>query len=238
MTIDVSRGQAIDYHAFSVIDITHSPYKVVATFRNNVIPPAVYPNIINKIATSYNEAWVLVETNDIGGQVMDIIKTELEYERIIYTSDKVGKGQCITEGFGRSRAKPGVRTSAKVKSIGCSLLKNLIEEDKLIVEDFETISELTTFVAKKNSYAADDGHHDDLVMTLVLFAWMSQESYFKEMCGTNVTQQLYDAKTREIEENLAPFGFIVGGMNDEDEGPVIEGGDVWFDSEDSIKDFF
>lgn len=238
MTVDVSRGQSIDYHAFSVVDITKSPYKVVATFRNNTMPPAVYPNIINKIATSYNEAWLMIETNDIGGQVMDVVKMEYEYENIIYTSDKVGKGQCITEGFGRSKAKPGVRTSAKVKSIGCSLLKSLIEEDKLIVEDFDTISELTTFVAKKNSYAADDGHHDDLVMTLVLFAWMSQEKYFKEICGTNVTQQLYDAKQREMDENLAPFGFIVGNYPDEEEGPKVEGGEVWFSGEDDIKDFF
>ena len=242
MTVDVSRGQGLDYHAFSVVDTTESPYRVVASFRNNELQPMIYPNLVYRVAKTYNEAQVLVEINDIGGQVVDILKMDLEYDNILHTSNKPGKGQELSEGFGSGKTQAGVKTSAKVKSIGCSLLKTLIEEDKLLVEDFDTISELTTFVAKGQSYQADDGQHDDMAMTLVLFAWMTSQPYFKDLCGTNVTRDMFDRKIEQMEEDLAPFGFIQDG-EEKDDGPFVDDeGDVWFNADDDdeigIKGFF
>ncbi len=240
ITVDVSRGQGIDYHAFSVFDVTESPYKQVAAFRNNEIQPMVYPNLIYRVGKSYNEAHVLVEINDIGGQVADILKMDLEYDNMVPIVEKVGSGQILSGGLEVGKSKNGIRTSAKVKSIGCNLLKALVEGDKLLIEDFDTIMELTTFIAKKNSYEADDGQHDDLVMTLVLFAWMTGESNFQDLCGVNVTREMFDVKISQMEEELVPFGFIDDGQ--EEEGPFVDSdGDMWFGEDDDtvgIKSFF
>jgi len=242
MTVDVSRGQGLDYHAFSVIDTTESPYRVVASFRNNELQPMVYPNLVYRVAATYNEAQVLVEINDIGGQVVDILKMDLEYDNVLHTSNKPGKGQELSEGFGSGKTQAGVRTSAKVKSIGCSLLKSLVEEDKLLIEDFDTISELTTFIAKGQSYQADDGQHDDMAMTLVLFAWMTSQAYFKDLCGTNVTREMFDRKIEQMEEDMAPFGFIQDGVDEDKDHFTDSEGDVWFNADDrnndDIKGFF
>ena len=231
ITVDVSRGQGIDYHAFSVFDVTESPYKQVAAFRNNEIQPMVYPNLIYRVGKSYNDAHILVEINDIGGQVADILKMDLEYDNMVPIVEKVGSGQILSGGLEVGKPKNGIRTSAKVKSIGCNLLKALVEGDKLLIEDFDTIMELTTFIAKKNSYEADDGQHDDLVMTLVLFAWMTGESNFQDLCGVNVTREMFDVKISQMEEELVPFGFIDDGS--EEEGPFVDSeGDVWFGEDD------
>jgi len=226
MTVDTSRGQGKDYSAFTIIDATEMPYKLVAKYKNNTVSPMVFPTVIRAVATKYNNAGVLVEINDIGGQVADILHEDLEYENIMMTAYKGRAGQVMNGGFGSSRTQSqlGVRTTVPVKKLGCSILKSLIEEDKLIVEDVDVVNELITFVAKKNSFEADDGHTDDLVMCLVLFAWMTRQEYFKSLTDSDIRTQIYEGQIREIEDDLLPFGFIM----DETEEGEWDGESRWF----------
>ena len=210
--VDTARGQGLDYHAFSVVDVTAIPYRVVATFRNNDMPPMLYPNAIYPVCRQYNNAYCLVEVNDIGGQVADILHDELEYDNIIYVSTQGRKGQVVNGGFGgKGGAMKGVKTSTAVKRIGCSILKSLIEDTKLIVEDFNTVDEFCSFVAKGDSFEAEDTHHDDLVMTLVLFSWLTTQAYFKSITGSDIRKDLYEEQMKVIEEEMTPFGFVDDG---------------------------
>ena len=227
ITVDTARGQGLDYSAFVVIDATEMPYRVVARYRNNIVSPMVYPTVISTVAKQFNNAYVLVEINDIGGQVADVLHQDLEYDNILMCSHMGRKGQVVSAGFGgKGTTHMGVRTSAVVKKLGCSVLKSLIEEDKLIIEDIDTVNELTTFVAKRNSYEADDNYNDDLVMCLVLFAWLTRQDYFKTITDTDVRTEIYEEEIEKLEENMAPFGFI----HDEnaDEGGEWDGEDRWF----------
>ena len=214
--VDVSRGVGGDYHAFSVIDITKTPYKVVATFKNNEMPPMVYPSAIFPVAKHYNEAFVFVEVNDIGGQVADILKNDYEYPSMLSTTIRGRKGQVLGEGFGGGQTVNGLRTTEPVKRVGCSVLKSLINEQKFIIEDYDIIKELTTFIATKGSYEAEKGHHDDLVMTLVMFCWMTSQEYFKELLDMDIRKDLYSDQIKNIEEEMTPFGFIDDGMSTND----------------------
>lgn len=232
MCVDVSRGQGIDYHAAVVIDITNAPYKVVATFRNNEIPPMVLPNLLDRVGRKYNEAYCLVEVNDIGGQVADIMHSEIEYENMLYTSVRGHRGQELGAGFGVN-ARLGVKTSASIKRLGCSTMKAMIEEDKLIIQDYNTIEELSTFVAKRGTYAADSGHHDDMVMTLVLFGWMTSQPYFKEISDINIREDLFKDKISELEDGLTPFGIIDTGV-EEGNFEIDAEGDVWYNADDDV----
>ena len=226
MVVDTARGQGQDYHAFSVVDVSCIPYRVVATFRNNMLAPMLYPNAIYPIARQYNNAYTLVEINDIGGQVADILHDELEYDNIIYVSMQGRKGQVVNGGFGaKGSSINGVKTSTAVKRIGCSILKNLIEDTKLIVEDFNTVDELTTFVAKGDSFEAEDNHHDDLAMTLVLFSWLTTQSYFKSITGSDIRKDLYEEQIKNLEEEMTPFGFVDDG--DTPNAIVDNHGTVW-----------
>lgn len=213
MVVDVSKGVGGDYSAFSVIDITETPYRLVAKYRDNHISPLLYPNIIYKIGMEYNEANVLIEGN-IGEQVGYILYEELEYENILFINRST-TGQSITGGFGSGRAQVGVITDKKVKRIGCSSLKMLIEENKLLIPDGDIISELSTFIETKGSYAADIGYHDDLVMTLVLFGWLVNQPYFKELNNVDLRQMVYQNQMRQIEDSLTPFGFYNDGTEQE-----------------------
>lgn len=226
MVVDTARGQGQDYHAFSVVDVSCIPYRVVATFRNNMLAPMLYPNAIYPIARQYNNAYTLVEINDIGGQVADILHDELEYDNIIYVSMQGRKGQVVNGGFGaKGSSINGVKTSTAVKRIGCSILKNLIEDTKLIVEDFNTVDELTTFVAKGDSFEAEDNHHDDLAMTLVLFSWLTTQAYFKSITGSDIRKDLYEEQIKNLEEEMTPFGFVDDG--DAPNAIVDDHGTVW-----------
>lgn len=226
MVVDTARGQGQDYHAFSVVDVSCIPYRVVATFRNNMLAPMLYPNAIYPIARQYNNAYTLVEINDIGGQVADILHDELEYDNIIYVSMQGRKGQVVNGGFGaKGSSINGVKTSTAVKRIGCSILKNLIEDTKLIVEDFNTVDELTTFVAKGDSFEAEDNHHDDLAMTLVLFSWLTTQAYFKSITGSDIRKDLYEEQIKNLEEEMTPFGFVDDG--DAPAAIVDNRGTVW-----------
>jgi len=236
ITVDTSRGQGKDYSAFTVIDITTPPYKVVAKYRNNLISPMVYPTVIKRLAEQYNKAYCLIEINDIGGQVADVLYTDLEYEHVLMTSHQGRKGQTISGGFGKGGVQFGVRTSMVVKKLGCSVLKSLIEENKLIVEDQDIVNELTTFVAKRNSYEADDGHNDDLVMCLVLFGWLTRQDYFKNLTNVDVRTDIYEEEIEKLEEDMSPFGFLQDGSDEEN--TFWDGNDRWFPSEDNAAGNF
>ena len=225
ITVDTSRGLGQDYHAFIVVDTTESPYEVVATFRNNEMPPMVYPNVIYQTAKEYNEAQVLCELNDIGGQVADILRNDLEYENMLSTSMKGRAGQILGEGFGQ-QVTYGMKMTQPVKKIGCSTLKSFIETDKLITNDYNILEELINFVSSRTSYEADAGHNDDLVMCLVIFAWMTTQKYFQEYFDIDLRKQLYETEMKIIEEDIMPFGFIQDGIDEKYE--VDNEGNIWF----------
>jgi hypothetical protein len=215
---DTAEGVGGDYSAFTVIDITEIPYKMAAKYRSNKISPMLYPNVIHKIAGEYNEAYVLVEINK-SEQVASILHDELEYENILFISRGV-KGQVASGGFGGGKTQLGVMTDKKVKRIGCHNFKSLVEEGKLLINDVDTISEISTFIEKRGSYSADDGYHDDLVMTLVLFSWLTTNPYFKDLNNVNLREMMYKQHIREIEEQLTPLGWFNDG-SPEIEPPLL-----------------
>lgn len=212
---DTSHGAELDYSAFSIIDVTTIPFMQVAKFRSNTIPPLLYPEVIAYYGRMYNTAYVLVETNDVGQQVVDSLHMELEYENVLVTSLKGRGGQRIAGGFGSKKANFGVKMTKQVKRIGCSNLKDIIEGNKLIITDYDTISELSTFIAKKQSYEAEEGCHDDVVMSLVLFAWLAKQPYFKELTDMDIRKRLAEEQMKEIEADMLPMGFIDDGRDDE-----------------------
>ena len=215
VTVDVARGVSQDYSAFCIMDTTTVPYEMVAKYRNNDIKPIIFPNIIVDVAKNYNNAYVLCEVNDIGGQVADIIQFDLEYENLLQVAMRGRAGQQLGQGFSGKKTQLGVKMSTAVKAVGCSNLKALLEEDKLIIKDYDTISELTTFIVKGQSFAAEDGCNDDLAMCLVIFSWMAMQEYFKEMHDNDVRQRIYDDQRENIEQDMAPFGFMSDGLEDD-----------------------
>ena len=229
VTVDVARGLGNDYSAFIVFDVTQFPYKVIAKYRNNEIKPMLFPNVILDVAKGYNNAYVLVEVNDIGDQVASILQYDLEYENILMASMRGRNGQIVGQGFSGKKTQLGVRTTASVKKLGCSNLKTLIEDHKLITCDYEVISELTTFAQKHNSFEAEEGCNDDLAMCLVIFAWLVQQEYFKEMTDNDIRKRIYEEQKNQIEQDMAPFGFIETGL--EDTQFVDKDGEVWHTDE-------
>ena len=226
ITVDVARGLGNDYSAFIVADVTEFPYKVIAKYRNNEIKPMLFPNIIRDIAKAYNNAYVLVEVNDIGDQVASILFYDLEYENILMASMRGRNGQVVGQGFSGKKTQLGVRTTSAVKKLGCSNLKTLLEDDKIITCDYDIISELTTFAQKHQSFEAEEGCNDDLAMCLVIFSWLVAQDYFKEMTDNDVRKRIYEEQKNQIEQDMAPFGFISDGVNDE-ETFVDNDGDRW-----------
>lgn len=210
--VDTARGVGSDYSAFVILDVTQTPYHVVATFRDNHIMPMVYPRVIINAAKHYNNAFVLVEINDIGQQVSDILYHDLEYENILSTKPMGRSGQQITAGFGNG-ASLGVRTTKQIKKIGCSVLKSLVESDKLLINDYDILQELSRFASKNESYEAEEGN-DDLVMCLVLFSWMADQKYFKDLTDVDIRERLYNDNIREMEDELLPFGLLSDGHSE------------------------
>ena len=225
MTVDVSRGVSNDYSAFIVVDITTIPYKVVAKYKNNMIKPLLFPNIIDPVARSYNKAYVLCEVNDIGGQVADIMQFDMEYENLLMCAMRGRAGQIVGQGFSH-KSQLGLKMTSTVKKTGCSNLKALIEDDKLLLSDYDIIAELTTFIQKKQSFEAEEGCNDDLAMCLVIFAWLAVQDYFRELTSDDVRKRIFEDQRESIEEDMAPFGFILNGVDDQDVY-VDESGEVW-----------
>lgn len=218
---DTAAGVGGDSSSFSVIRVDVEPYVVVARYKNNLISPLLYPSVIHKWAVEFNEAMVLIELNK-SEQVPYILHAEIEYENIIYVV-RTPRGQVVSGGFGSNgKVQYGVLTDKKVKRTGCTMLKTLIEEGKLHIHDSDTISEISTFIEHKGSYAADEGYHDDLVMTLVLFGWLTSQPYFKELTDIDMRKAIYDARIRAIDEEILPVGFYNDGREDPRE-------EVWVD---------
>ena len=229
MTVDVARGVGIDYSAFVVFDITTFPHQVVAKYRNNEIKPMLFPSVIHDMAKAYNNAYILCEVNDIGDQVASILNFDLEYENVLMCSMRGRAGQIVGQGFSGKKTQLGVKMSKAVKKVGCSNLKTVIEDDKLLFKDYEIISELTTFIQKHQSFEAEEGCNDDLAMCLVIYAWLIAQDYFKEMTDQDVRKRLYDEQKNQLEQDMAPFGFISDGL--EDTSFVDANGDRWHTDE-------
>ena len=227
ITVDVARGTENDYSAFVVFDITEFPWRVVAKYKNNQIKPMLFPSIISDVAKAYNQSYILVEINDIGEQVANILHFDLEYENVLMCAMRGRAGQIVGQGFSGSKSQLGIKMSKTVKKIGCSNLKTLIEDDKLIFSDYEIISELTTFIQKNHSFEAEQGANDDLAMCLVIFAWLVVQPYFKEMTDNDVRKRIYDEQRNQIEQDMAPFGFIIDGLDDDIEVIDKHTGDRW-----------
>ena len=230
MTVDVARGTGKDYSAFIVFDITSFPYRIVAKYRNNEIKPMLFPSIIDKVGRVYNKSFVLVEVNDIGEQVSSILQFDLEYDNILMCSMRGRAGQIVGQGFSGKKSQLGIKMSKTVKAIGCSNLKTIIEDDKVIINDYDIISELTTFIQKSNTFLAEDGCHDDLAMCLVIFAWLIAQPYFKEMTDNDIRKRIYEDQRDQIEQDMAPFGFVSDGVSD-DNSFVDSDGDRWHTDE-------
>jgi len=226
ITVDVARGIGSDYSAFVVVDITSFPYKVVAKYRNNEIKPMLFPNVIEPVAKAYNYAWILVEINDIGDQIANILHFDLEYDNILMCAQRGRAGQIVGTGFSGKKSYLGIRMTAAVKKLGCSNLRTLIEDDKLLTNDYDIISEMTTFIQKNNSFMAEEGCNDDLMMCLVIFAWLVAQPYFKEMTNDDVRKRIYEEQEDQIEADMAPFGFISTGFEDNSSFTDPDG-DTW-----------
>jgi hypothetical protein len=214
--VDVSRGKGLDYSAFHILDVTSMPYKQVCVYRDNTITPIDYAEIIHRSIKQYNNAYTLVEVNDIGEQVAEVLYYEFEVETVLFTESAGRSGKRISAGFSKGADK-GIRTTKSVKAIGCNMLKMLIEQDQLIINDFQTINELSTFSRKGISYEAESGCNDDLVMGLVLFAWMTDQLFFREITDINTLDKLRARNEEELMESLLPIGF-----NNFDDDELIE----------------
>jgi len=225
--VDTSQGKGLDFSCLQMIDVTSMPYQQVCTYRSNLITTMDYADLVNRICRLYNNAAVLVELNDVGDQVARDLLFEFEYPNILYT-EVTNRGKKISTGFGTPNQERGVRTSATVKSIGCSMLKMLIEQNQLVINDFDTIQELSTFSRKGKSFEAESGCHDDMVMPLVLFGWMSDQNFFRDITDINTLMMLREKNEESLLEELTPFGFVDDGF-DINSQPILEGEDAgWF----------
>ena len=228
--VDVARGISNDYSAAIVIDCTKAPYKIVAKYRDNDIKPIVFPSIIQKLGNAYNKAYVLIEINDLGQQVADAMQFELEYDNMMMVTQRGRSGQVLGGGFSGRGSQLGLRMTKGTKKIGTSNLKSLIEADKLLINDFDIISELSTFISKGKSFEAEPGSNDDLVMCLVIFSWLANQRYFKELTDVNVRGQMFTDQQNAIESDMAPFGFIDNGLDDpegNDNSFYDDAGELW-----------
>jgi hypothetical protein len=212
MFVDVSRGRGQDYSTFTVIDVSQNPFVQVCTYRDNMISPLLFPDMIYKYATHYNECYVVVESNDAGQVVCNGLYYDLEYENVFVES--MIKANAI-----------GVTMTAKTKRIGCSNIRDIMAQHKLIIKDEETIREMSTFVAKGSSYQADHNAHDDLMMNLVMFGWFTSTPFFAESTDVNMKHMLYQQKVKQLEDEVIPVGNMPS--YDEEVHPFGKGWEVW-----------
>ena len=234
ISVDVAEGQGLDYSAFSIIDVTEVPYKQVAVYKNNEIAPILLAPVVFTWGKKYNDAFLLVEINSIGLQVADILHFELGYENLLKFMTRGKQGTVASGGFaggggggGRTKISFGVRTSVQTKNIGCSNLKALVESDKLLINDADTVMELSTFSASGKNFAAEDGNHDDIVMSLVNFGWLTSQRYFKESINNNIRQVLQEEILHIMDMDIVPFGVIDNHLDEEGERDAA--GDWWED---------
>ena len=221
MTVDVSEGLGLDSSAFTIIDCSVMPYEVVATYKDSNITELMFPTLLDNVGKYYNNASILVEIN-VGSQVVNILQQDLEYDNIVTTKTSGRRGTVIG-AFGGQQSRMGIKTSKVTKRIGCSNLKSIVENNKIILNDYDLINELSTYVVDGSSYNAEEGHHDDLVMCLVLFAWMVSQNYFKDVSNSDIRKRIMD----DISDNFTPFGFIDMGMDtEEDPKRILSDGEL------------
>ena len=199
-TVDVAKGVGGDYSTFNIIDITTTPFEQVCVYRNNKMSPILFPNIIYKYAKNYNDSYVVVENNDQGTIVCNGLYYELEYENLHLESALKANGL-------------GVTMNKKVKRLGCSTIKDILENNKLNIHDQETIIEMSTFVAKGQSYEASDGNHDDLMMNLVMFGYFTLGDFFMEMTDINMKEMMFKQRMSEIESDILDWGYHDDGLD-------------------------
>ena len=211
-TVDVSQGRGFDYSTFSIFDVTSKPFKQVCTYRDNMISPMLFPDLINKYCSPYNEALVIIENNAEGSMVALQLHYDIEYPNV------------FVQGMTKS-TDIGVTMSRKIKRVGCSTLKELIEENRLQVVDRPTITEMMTFVNKGSSFEADKGYNDDMVMNCVLFSWFVTTDFFTNLTDTAVKDLLYAEQQKMIEDDLLPAG-VFG--EQEDESFIDAEGTRWY----------
>jgi hypothetical protein len=238
MCVDVAEGQGLDYSTFSIFDVTQIPYIQVAKYRNNEISPVLFPTVIYQVAKRYNDAFVLVEINSIGLQISDILHFELSYENLLKFQLKGKQGQQQSQGFGaggKNKIAMGLKTTVQTKNIGCANLKTLVENDKLIINDADTIMELASFSASKKSFAAEEGSNDDLAMTLVHFGWLTSQRVFKETVSSDIRLLLQQEQFNMLDTQLVPFGFIDDGLREDVEKD--ENGDIWLREREQLYPF-
>lgn len=204
IVVDTSRGVGGDFNAFVIFDVSKIPYEIVGQYKNNTISPLMFPNIIYQFAKSFNDAYVCVEINDNGQQVADILYREMEYENMVFSYMQGSKGQQLSSGFG-TRPTVGIRTTKMVKRVGCTNFKTLVEADKLIIQDEDILNELYNFIEVADSFQADVGHHDDLVMCCVLFSWLVQQPYFKDWTDTNVRERMVQDNLTLLADDILPI---------------------------------
>jgi hypothetical protein len=227
-TVDVARGTLKDFSAFIIFDVTDLPYKVVATFRDNEIKPILFPEMIAKVCTQYNKAHILVEVNDIGAQISDGLHYELEYDNILMTTQKGRAGQILGAMFSQRGSQLGVRMTKQIKKMGTANIKAIIESDKIIINDFNIIGEMSTFTRKNQSWQAEEGCNDDYMTCLTILGWVANQRYFKEMTDRNIRAEMYKEQEKLIEQDMAPFGFVDNGVDTPEEQPFSdEYGQVW-----------
>jgi hypothetical protein len=227
-TVDVARGMGKDFSAFIIFDVSQMPYRVVAKYRNNEIKPMVFPNVIQQTCKGYNNAHILVEVNDLGGQISDALQYDLEYDNLLMTTQRGRAGQVLGSGFSGRGSQLGIRMTKQIKKVGCSNLKTIVESDKIIINDFNIIEEMSTFSRQNNSWKAEEGCNDDLMTCLIIFGWLSNQTYFKELSNSDVRSKLYEEQSNIIEQDMAPFGFIDDGINTPESQPFKdEYGEVW-----------
>ena len=216
MTVDTARGVGLDYSALVIFDVTDIPYKVVGKYRSREVSPMFYPDVIYNAARTYNDAFVLVELNDMGEQIATMLQQDLEYDNLLTTSAKGRNGQQVGGGFSH-RVQLGVKTTKTTKRIGCANLKDLVENDKLILNDYDLLQEISVFISKRSSYEAEEGYHDDLVMCVVLFSWLVRQEYFLEVTDNDVRARLYEENQKMIEDDVLPFGIVDDGNTESDD---------------------
>ena len=218
MTVDVSKGRNQDYSTFTIIDVSTTPFEQVCVFRDNNISPMLLPDIIYKYANTYNECYVVIESNDQGAVVCNGLYYDLEYE------------QMFVESSIKANAL-GATMTRRVKRIGCSSIKDLIEQKKLKINDANTIVEMSTFVSKGNTYMAMAPNHDDIMMNLVLFAWFTTTDVFQSLTNIDMKDMLYKERLKAIQDDMLPFGYVESGNYEKDKYTKDEDGNIWFEQE-------
>jgi len=231
LTADVAHGKGKDYSAMTVWNVSQYPAMMVAKFRDNTVTPLVFPNFIHQVAKQYNEAHVLVETNDVGAQVGHILRTDLGYENMIMTRHNGREGIVISAGFSK-QASMGLRQTIITKNIGANMFKNMVEQDKVIIKDVDLIQELYAFCQKGKSWEAQPGNNDDLVMCCLLFGWLSSQQYFEDLIEVSLRNEFLQDVDQDTWDDLTPFGFFDDGITEYDykEPPTMvvrDGDDSW-----------